>query len=153
MWRSTGALFLTLAMLLSGPHPQAADSNAAPRHRVVFQVDSNDPDTMNLTLNNVTNVIDAFRDKHEDLEVDVVAYGPGLHMLRADTSKVADRVAHLPDYAYPAHLQFSACNNTKEGMERKEGHPIRLLPAATLVPSGVVRIIELQEQGWSYVKP
>lgn len=153
MWRSTGALFVTLATLVSAPSAQAADSNAAPQHRVVFQVDDNDLDRMNLTLNNVTNVIDAYRDKHEDLELDVVAYGPGLHMLRADTSKVADRIAHLADYAYPAHLQFSACNNTKEGMERKEGHPIQLLPAATLVPSGVVRIVELQEQGWSYVKP
>jgi intracellular sulfur oxidation DsrE/DsrF family protein len=38
-------------------------------------------------------------------------------------------------------------------MEKKEGHAISILPEATIVPSGVVRLMELQEQGWSYVRP
>jgi intracellular sulfur oxidation DsrE/DsrF family protein len=38
-------------------------------------------------------------------------------------------------------------------MEKKEGHPIAILSEATIVPSGVVRLMELQEQGWSYVRP
>jgi uncharacterized protein len=85
--------------------------------------------------------------------VDVVTYGPGLHMLRADTSPVQDRIKSLKDSAFPSKIQFSACNNTKEGMEKKEGHPISVLSEAVLVPSGVVRLMELQEKGWSYVRP
>lgn len=122
-------------------------------HHVVFQIDVNDTDLMNLTLNNATNVVDYYRDKHENVELDVVAFGPGLNMYRADKSKVADRIKHLADYSYPSRIQFSACNNTKTNMERSEGHPIELLPEATLVPSGVVHIVELQEKGWSYVRP
>ena len=57
-------------------------------HRLVIQVDQNDPAVMNLALNNATNVIDYYRAKGEDVNVDVVTYGPGLHMLRADTSPV-----------------------------------------------------------------
>ena len=54
-------------------------------HRLLIQVDQNDPAVMNLALNNAANVIAYYRSKGEDVDVDVVTYGPGLHMLRADT--------------------------------------------------------------------
>src|SRR6266403_2158881 len=91
-------------------------------HRLAIQVDQNDPAVMNLALNNATNVIEYYRAKGED--VDVVTYGPGLHMLRADTSPVLDRIKSLKHSAFPSTIQFPACGNTKEGMEKKEGHPI-----------------------------
>jgi intracellular sulfur oxidation DsrE/DsrF family protein len=122
-------------------------------HRLVIQVNQNDPAIMNLALNNATNVIQHYRAKGEDVDVDVVTFGPGLHMLRADTSPVQDRIKSLKDFAFPSKIQFSACNNTKEAMEKKEGHPIDVLSEAVLVPSGVVRLMELQEKGWSYVRP
>ena len=128
----------------------AADGKS---HRVAIQVDQNDPQVMNLALNNATNVIEYYRAKNEDVDVDIVTYGPGLHMLRADTSPVQDRIKRLKELAFPCKIQFSACNNTKQGMEKTEGHAISILPDATLVPSGVVRLMELQEQGWSYVRP
>jgi uncharacterized protein len=122
-------------------------------HHLLIQVDQNDPAVMNLALNNATNVIEYYRAKGEDVDVDVVTYGPGLHMLRADTSPVKDRIKSLKDTAFPSKIQFSACNNTKEGMEKKEGHPIDVLSDSVLVPSGVVRLMELQEKGWSYIRP
>jgi intracellular sulfur oxidation DsrE/DsrF family protein len=122
-------------------------------HRVAIQVNQNDPTVMNLALNNATNVIEYYRAKGEDVDVDVVTYGPGLNMLRADTSPVKDRIKSLKDAAFPSKIQFSACNNTKEGMEKKEGHAIDVLSEAVIVPSGVVRLMELQEKGWSYVRP
>jgi uncharacterized protein len=122
-------------------------------HRLLIQVDQNDPAVMNLALNNATNVIDYYRAKGEEVNVDVVTYGPGLHMLRADTSPVHDRIKSLKDHAFPGKIQFSACGNTKQGMEKKEGHPIAVLSEAVIVPSGVVRLMELQEKGWSYVRP
>jgi intracellular sulfur oxidation DsrE/DsrF family protein len=128
-------------------------SAAEQRHRIAIQVDQNDPQVMNLALNNATNVVQYYRSKNEEVDVDIVAYGPGLHMLRADTSPVKDRIKHIKDLAFPGKIQFSACNNTKQGMEKKEGHPITILSEATIVPSGVVRLMELQEQGWSYVRP
>jgi intracellular sulfur oxidation DsrE/DsrF family protein len=122
-------------------------------HRIAIQVDQNDPQVMNLALNNVTNIIEYYRGKNEDVDIDVVTYGPGLHMLRADTSPVQDRIKRLKDMAFPGRIQFSACNNTKQGMEKAEGHAISVVPDATIVPSGVVHLMELQEQGWSYVRP
>jgi len=141
----------TKAHLSAGLADKAQRSTKA--HRLVIQVDQNDPAVMNLALNNATNVIDYYRAKGEDVDVDVVTYGPGLHMLRADTSPVQDRIKNLKDHAFPSKIQFSACGNTKEGMEKKEGHPITVLSEAVIVPSGVVRLMELQEKGWSYVRP
>jgi intracellular sulfur oxidation DsrE/DsrF family protein len=55
--------------------------------------------------------------------------------------------------SFPSSITFSACNNTKQAMEKREGHPITIISQAGLVPAGVVRIMELEEQGWSYVRP
>ncbi len=145
--RCTSVALMSIALASTG---LAADRKT---HRIAIQVDQNDPQVMNLALNNATNVIEYYRGRNEDVDVDIVTYGPGLHMLRADTSPVQDRIKRLKDMAFPGRIQFSACNNTKQGMEKTEGHAISILPDATIVPSGVVRLMELQEHGWSYVRP
>jgi intracellular sulfur oxidation DsrE/DsrF family protein len=122
-------------------------------HRLAIHVDQNDPQVINLALNNATNVIEYYRGKKEDVDIDIVTYGPGLHMLRADTSPVQDRLKRLKELAFPGKIDFSACDNTKRGMEKAEGKAISIVSDATLVPSGVVRLMELQEQGWSYIRP
>jgi intracellular sulfur oxidation DsrE/DsrF family protein len=122
-------------------------------HRLLIHVDQNDPAVMNLALNNATNVIEYYRAKGEDVSVDIVAYGPGLNMLRIDTSPVQDRIKQLRGMAFPSNVQFSACANTMENMEKKEGRPVAVLPDATIVPSGVVQLMEKQEEGWSYLRP
>jgi uncharacterized protein len=143
------ATIALLSMAFISPS-SAADGKL---HRIAIQVDQNDPQVMNLALNNANAVIAYYRDRNEDVAIDIVAYGPGLHMLRADTSPVQDRIKRLKDMVFPGKIQFSACNNTKLGMEKAEGHAISILPEASVVPSGVVHLMELQEQGWSYVKP
>ncbi len=142
----------TIAVLSLAFATAALAGPTKPRH-IAIQIDQNDPQVMNMVLNNATNVIEFYRDKHEDVDIDIVAYGPGLHMLRADTSPVQDRVKRLKDMVFPGKIQFSACNNTKEGMEKREGKAISIVPEAELVPSGAVRLIELQEQGWPYLRP
>ena len=141
------AALLSITLVSEG---RTADTKS---HRVSIQVDQNDPQVMNLALNNASNVIEHYRAKNEDVDVDIVTYGPGLHMLRADTSPVQDRIKRLKEMAFPGKIQFSACNNTKQNMEKAEGKSVPIISDATLVPSGVVRLMELQEQGWSYVRP
>jgi len=38
-------------------------------------------------------------------------------------------------------------------MVEKAGKDVPILSEATMVPSGVVRLIELQENGYAYVRP
>jgi intracellular sulfur oxidation DsrE/DsrF family protein len=125
---------------------------AAKTHRVAIQVDQNDPAVMNLALNNAKNILEYYQTKGELVEVNIVTYGPGLYMLR-DSSPVQDRIKQLKNLAFPSKILFSACNNTKQSMEKREGQSIAILPEASLVPSGVVTLMELQEDGWSYVRP
>ena len=146
----TGALAVVLGLAL-GPRP--VDAADAPRpHRVVVQVDLNDPTVMNQALNNVENIVEHYNHAGQEVQVEVVAYGPGLHMLRDDTSPVKDRVKRLAEDTLPP-VRFSACGVTKAGMEKREGKTVPIVPQAHVVPSGAVRLIELQEQGWSYLRP
>ena len=122
-------------------------------HHVVFHVDQNNPAVMNLTLNNVQQMMDYFHSKGEQAEVEVVAYGPGLMMLRQDKSPVKDRLKRIKEGSFPSNVTYSACHNTMMKMEKKEGHPIPIVPEARVVPGGVVRLVELEEAGWSYIRP
>lgn len=138
------------AVLCGAIHPGYA---AEKEHRVTIQVDQDDPAVMNLVLNNVANMLEMYHAKGQSVKIEVVAYGPGLHMLRDDTSPVKDRIKQLAALSFPSEIKFSACNVTKTGMEKREGHPVNIIPQAGLVPSGAMRLIELQEEGWSYLKP
>ena len=140
----------TAVALVLVPTVHAADKKD---HRVVFQVDQNDPALMNLVLNNVTNLMEYYHEKGEQAQIEVVAYGPGLNMFREDKSPVKDRIARLKSNAFPSSVAFSACGNTKKGMEKAEGHDVPIIAQATIVPAGVVRLTELQERGWSYIRP
>jgi hypothetical protein len=145
--RLAAAILLSIAFTAS---VLAADGKT---HRIAIQIDQNDPQVMNMVLNNATHVIEYYRDKNEDVDVEIVAFGSGQHMLRSDSSPAQDRFKRLKDMVFPSKIQFSARNNTKQGMEKAEGHAIPIVPEATIVPSGVVRLMELQEAGWSYVRP
>lgn len=153
LFRLTVVAFALASIASAGLAATPKAQRPSKPHRLIIQVDQNDAAVMNLALNNATNVIEYYRAKGEPVDVDVITYGPGLHMLRSDTSPVQERIKNLKDLAFPGKIQFSACNNTKENMEKKEGHPILVLSEAVIVPSGVVRLMQLQEKGWSYVRP
>ena len=120
-------------------------------HHLVLQVNTNDPATMNLALNNATNVAQYYKDRGEKVAIEVVTFGPGLHMLRNDTSPVKARIETLA--LSTPEISFKACGNTQQNMQKAENKDIPIIPQAQVVDSGVVRVMELQEQGWTYVKP
>jgi intracellular sulfur oxidation DsrE/DsrF family protein len=120
-------------------------------HRLILQVNTNDPAMMNLALNNATNVTQYYKDLGAKVTVEIVTFGPGLHMLRDDTSPVKARIKAISE-STPS-IAFAACGNTRENMSKVESKEIPLIAEAKVVKSGVVRVMELQEQGWSYVKP
>ncbi len=139
-----------LVMLIQAPQVQASEAQDK-IHRVAFHLDENDPKRMNLVLNNVRNIKVYYAEKGEEVDIQVVAYGPGLHMLRADTSPVKKRIISLLENF--DMLSFVACGNTKKAMTRKESKEIPIMAEAKMVPAGVVHLMELQEQGWSYIRP
>jgi intracellular sulfur oxidation DsrE/DsrF family protein len=132
----------------------AAETNSQTNerpHRLILQVNSNEPAMMSLALNNASNVVQYYKDLGEKVSIEVVTFGPGLHMLRDDTSPVKARIEVLA--LSSPEISFKACGNTRENMSKVEGKEIPLISEAQIVKSGVVRVMELQEQGWTYVKP
>jgi intracellular sulfur oxidation DsrE/DsrF family protein len=120
-------------------------------HRLAIHVDQSDIVQMNLALGNASNVLEHYKSRGEEVEIEIVTYSQGLHMLRADTSPVKERIQALREKM--PKIVFSVCDNTRRRMEKDEGRKITFIAEATVVPSGVVRLMELQEQGWSYIRP
>jgi intracellular sulfur oxidation DsrE/DsrF family protein len=120
-------------------------------HRLALQISDNSAEKMNAVLNVAANVSRYYADKGDEVEVEIVAFNAGLHMLRDDTSPVKERMASyrksMPNVA------FKACGNTMAAMEKNEGKKITLLPDILVVDAGVTRLMELSENGWTIVRP
>jgi len=120
-------------------------------HYVAIHVNENDPARMNMALNNAENVNSYYTEQGDNVVIEMVAYGPGLNMLIPGKSPVEQRISAM-SLELP-NISFAACGNTHRKMSEKAGKDIVLMEEATMVPSGVVRLIELQEDGFSYIRP
>ncbi len=119
-------------------------------HRIAIHLSENSEQRMNLVLNNARNIAAYYQDQAEEFEIKIIAYGPGLHIFREDTSPVKSRVSSFLD-GFP-EVTFAACNNTLTNMKKKKAD-ITLIEGVEMVPSGVIELVKLQEAGWSYIRP
>ncbi len=144
---------VAMAALAATPllNRKAAAGSEKKTHKMVVHVDQNDPDVMRLALGNTRNAHSLFTAHGDEFEVEIVCYHGGLHMLRDDTSPVKEEIKRTR--AAVPQVTFGACNNTKRAMEKTEGKIIPVIPEAHVVPAGIVRLVELQEEGYTYVKP
>ena len=142
--RAFPALF---AVLLCAASP----SLAADPHKLALQISDNDADKMNAVLNVAANVSHYYAGKGEEVEIEIVAFNAGLHMLRDDTSPVKPRLKSFAE-GMP-NVRFMACQNTLDGMTKREGKVPPIVANAEMVPAGVVTLIELGEKGWTIVRP
>jgi len=131
------ALIATIALVALAAWPSSVF--AGEPHKLALQVSDNDAEKMNAVL------------KGEEIEIEVVAFNAGLHMLRDDTSQVNPRLKSFAQ-SMP-NVKFMACQNTLDGMTKREGKKPALVDNAVLVPAGVVRLIELNEKRWTIVRP
>lgn len=118
----------------------------AAEHKLVIQVSTDDPRTQKIALNNAVNLQALYGIDNVDIEI--VAYGPGLGLL-TPKNKQASRVQSLA----LQNITFSACQNTMNKVKKKKGKLPKLTEGVTQVKAGVARIMELQEQGYAYIRP
>ena len=90
-------------------------------HKLALQISDNNPQKMNTVLNVAANVVRYYESQGETVEVRIVAFNAGLHMLREDTSPVLKRLSSFG--ASMPNVSFAACSNTIAGMTKKEGKP------------------------------
>lgn len=124
----------------------AATQGFDAKHKVVIHVSSHDAETQGIALANAVNLQAHYG--IDNVAIEVVAYGPGLSLL-TDPGEQSDRVKSLAQQ----NISFSACANTMKSVETKTGKQPRLAHGVRIVPAGVARIVELQEQGYTYVRP
>ncbi len=115
-------------------------------HKVVIQVSTDDQRTQNIALNNAVNLQKLYG--LDNVIIEIVAYGPGLGIL-TKKSKQSSRVSSLA----MNDIVFSACLNTMAKVKRKTGKLPPLTEGVVKVQAGVARIVELQEEGYAYIRP
>lgn len=116
------------------------------QHRLVYQCNRADHDYIEHILFSCGEMLRKYGD---DIELVVAAFGPGLNLLgrrpkRSISPVHQQRVSSLADYG----VRFQACGNTMKSMNWLEKD---LLDQAQIVPIGVDGIMQLQEQGFSYI--
>lgn len=148
---SAGLLVICLTLLASiatsfaDSHSDSSDDFDS-EHRLIIQINTDDPKTQDIALSNIVNL-----QKHygiDNIEIEVVAYGPGLHMVTTK-SPVLSRITSLMQ----SDVVFTACGNTINTIYETTGKKPEVIDGVGNVKTGVARIIELQEQGWSYIRP
>jgi intracellular sulfur oxidation DsrE/DsrF family protein len=144
IFRAFLPLFAVVLLTLGSTQAIFAANKA--KHKVVIQISTNDPKIHKMALSNAVNVQKLLG--MDNVVVEIVAYGPGLGLLTTE-SKQALRVKSLA----LQNITFSACGYTMAKIERKTGKKLKLTEGVKKVNVGVARIMELQEQGYSYVRP
>jgi len=137
------ASVVAVACLAFAAAAPAQSPQASARSKVVLQVSESDPAKWNLALNNAKNIQTDLAPPNVDIEI--VAYGPGIGMLKAD-SVVGNRV----DEAIAAGVKVVACENTMRAQKLTQTD---MLNKISYVQAGVVEIMQKQQQGWAYIRP
>jgi intracellular sulfur oxidation DsrE/DsrF family protein len=141
-------LLLAAMLLLSAPaSAEVADAKPFAEKKVVLQISDEDAAKQTLVLNVANNLIKYYGP--DKVDVEIVAFGPGLRLLFAENSN-AGRIDGL---ATASGVRFSACENTTRRVTELLGHAPEFNSHAGHVDAGVVRILELVEQGYTLIKP
>ena len=138
---STKAMLMAMMLILS-PMSQAGDV----KNKLVIQVSTDDARTQKIALNNAINLQKLYG--MDNVIIEIVAYGPGLGLLTKKSAQ-ASRVESLA----LQDIHFSACGNTMKKVAQKSGNMPQLLEGVDQVTAGVARIMELQQQGYAYIRP
>ena len=131
------------ALTLLAALPAYGETPATTTNRVVMQVSDNDPGKWNLALNNARNLQADLG--ASNVEIEIVAYGPGIGMLKAD-SVVGNRIGE----ALGSGVKVAACENTMRGQKLQKAD---MLGGISYVGAGVVEIMQKQQQGYAYLRP
>jgi len=138
-----GLLIAIFSVAVCAQSTRANSPNGPEKQRLVIQMSDDQPAKWNLALNNAKNVQeDLGADK---VEIEIVAYGPGIGMLKADAA-VNGRITE----AAKAGIKVVACENTMRNQKLAKGD---MHPDISYAPSGVTEIMARQREGWAYIRP
>ena len=141
------AMLVALALIVGGIQIAVAADKPFASKKVVLQISDPNPFKQTLVLNVANNIIKEYG--VDNVDVEIVAFGPGLRLLFADNANDG-RIQGLASNG----VKFYACSNTRKNMAKKLGYEPELNKNAVSEGPGVVRIVKLvTEDGYTLVKP
>ena len=153
LYRSSIArLALALACLSAalagsaGDLPGPDDKPFAEAH-IVLQLSDGDEAVQSRVLNVAGNLLKHYGGP-DLVDLEIVAFGPGISLLFADNSQ-RERISSLAANG----VRFVACMNTVETIERSSGKRPELNPLALPVQAGVAHIVQRSTEGFVVVRP
>lgn len=130
--------------------------------KVVWHVDYSNPDRFSATLTSLYNMATTYDSDLREYDIRVVFVAQGMRFLTDDklagtpfaaTRKYRKRRQELKDRLHSLQSSFNIkielCNITRAAINLDKE---KLYPGVALVQSGVVRITELQNKGYAYIK-
>jgi len=137
-----GMMLVTTLVAPAASADPVADK-ARGKYQIVFHVSENNPQHWQVALNNAM----AFQRNlgKENTQVEIVANGPGLDMLKLD-SKASDRVTQALDHG----IDVVACGET---MKATKVNASDVIGGVRIVPGGIIEIADRQRAGWVYIRP
>ncbi len=147
---SVVALITAGLLLLAAPAAQASHLKDQPKkHKVVYHLSEPGADKARFVLGNIQNTIEGVGGWQNLEAIELVVHGPALRnfvtkTMDPDLRKALERLQ-------AQGLGFGACGNTMKAFQIT----LDELPAGAhhLPQGGVVRIMELEEQGYVYLRP
>ena len=141
------ALIAVSALLVATPEASHLAENPK-KHKVVYQLNDPGVDKARFVLGNIQNHIAGVGREHVEA-VELVVFGPALKSFVTKDMDAAIRQAL--ERLQTQGLTFAACGNTMKNFSLT----LEQLPegAKPLPQGGVVRLMELQEQGYINIRP
>lgn len=161
------AVLAVLALLLAagqylGKAKKPAPEAAAAAVKVVYHADFADPRRLSAMLTNINNMVTTYQSDLVEYDVRIVFVSHGIRFVTDDPlrgtpfaedallkERRQDLRSRLQSLQETQGVKLELCNITREAVNLDEA---KLMAGVELVQSGVVRLAELQHQGFAYLK-
>ena len=127
-------------------HAIAQEDDDFEVHKLVIQMNTNSLEKQAEVLTNIVNISKYYG--VDNVEIELVAYGSGIYFLTKE-SEFRKRIESL----MLQDVVFTACGNTLDTLKRVKKIELNLIDDVVVVKNGVPRMMELQEDGYSYLSP
>jgi hypothetical protein len=144
------------------PAAAPAPAPVAPVAKVIYHADFADPRRFSAMLTSINNMVTTYQSDLAEYDVRIVFVAHGIRFVTTDALKDTpfaedaalkarrkDLIERLRSLHDTQGVKLELCGITREQVRLE---PEKLIAGVELVPSGVVRIAELQHQGFAYIK-
>lgn len=160
-------LWVLMALMMTATLPALAEEDKKDDvTKIVYQCDFPEAERIHLMLNTLNNAVKHYQNTLEEYEVDIVALGPCIEYLMKDFQGTGFEKKPYIEQGGPVgngtsgrfksllltagdNINIIACENS---MKKKNVKKEQMEDYVEFVPAGIIKIIDLQREGHSYIK-